>query len=225
MSYLAVNHGAKGLVYYSYFDIIRNDADYATRWPQIKEIASEVDQLRSVFLSTSQTSDNDVTCNNGDIDFKLMWDGGTYYLFAVNTNNGNVTGVPFQLNLVNKPAVFDTLFEGGRQVSVISGTVTDSFGPYEVHVYHWQGSFEEDGDGDGFTGEQGDCDDEDPNVNPGADEVCDDGIDNDCDGDIDEGCDQAADSGGAVVDDGDGGGGGGCFIGTAAPGPYVDPPF
>jgi len=41
-----------------------------------------------------------------------------------------------------------------------------------------------DADGDGYWIAAGDCDDNDPNVNPGADEVCD-GIDNDCDGDID----------------------------------------
>ncbi len=91
MSYLAVNHGAKGLIYYSYFDI-RNDANYDTRWIEIKDIASEIDQLRSVFLSTSQTSDNDVTCNNGDIGFKLMWYDGIYYLLAVNTKEETISG-------------------------------------------------------------------------------------------------------------------------------------
>jgi hypothetical protein len=231
MSYLAVNHGAKGLIYYSYFNI-RDDADYATRWPQIKEIAGEIDSLRPVLLSIDQTNENDVVCDNADIDFKLMWDLGTYYLLAVNTrvnadgepvDNNNVS---FEINLVNKPTVFDTLFEGGRQVSVISSAVTDNFGPYEVHVYR----FEVDGDGDGFTGEQGDCDDADPDINPNADEVCDDAIDNNCDGNIDEGCDQAADGGGAGVDDGDGGGGGGgggggCFISTAAIGPFMNPVF
>jgi len=39
-------------------------------------------------------------------------------------------------------------------------------------------------DADGYYGDV-DCDDTDPDVNPGAEEICDDGIDNDCDGDTD----------------------------------------
>jgi len=44
----------------------------------------------------------------------------------------------------------------------------------------------EDVDGDGFTIEDGDCDDNDASINPGATEVCN-GVDDNCDGQIDEG--------------------------------------
>ena len=40
-----------------------------------------------------------------------------------------------------------------------------------------------DADGDGYI--EDDCDDNDANVHPGKEELCD-GLDNDCDGDIDE---------------------------------------
>ena len=39
-----------------------------------------------------------------------------------------------------------------------------------------------DHDKDGFTKEQGDCDDSDPTINPDATEICGDGIDQDCSG-------------------------------------------
>ena len=47
------------------------------------------------------------------------------------------------------------------------------------------GTAADDGDRDGWTDDE-DCDDGDPEVNPGAEELCD-GIDNNCDGEIDEG--------------------------------------
>jgi uncharacterized protein (TIGR02145 family) len=47
-----------------------------------------------------------------------------------------------------------------------------------------------DDDNDGYTENQGDCDDANAQVNPGATEI-EDGIDNDCDGEIDEGFNQS----------------------------------
>ena len=39
--------------------------------------------------------------------------------------------------------------------------------------------------GDGYSEDQGDCDDNNKDVNPGAKEICDDNIDNNCNGDND----------------------------------------
>ena len=41
-------------------------------------------------------------------------------------------------------------------------------------------------DDDSFTGNEGDCDDADPAINPNAQDICD-GVDNNCDGQVDEG--------------------------------------
>lgn len=49
-------------------------------------------------------------------------------------------------------------------------------------------SLSTDDDGDGISENQGDCDDENPAIYPGAPEICKDGIDNDCDGEEDENC-------------------------------------
>lgn len=45
-----------------------------------------------------------------------------------------------------------------------------------------------DDDGDGWSEVEGDCDDADPDVSPGATEACEDRVDDDCDGVPDDGC-------------------------------------
>jgi hypothetical protein len=137
MTYLAINHGAKGLVYYSYFNI-RNDADFHIRWPQLKEIAREVDNLRSVILSIERTDKNEIICNNKDIDFKLMRKHDAYYLSAVNTKKKTISNVSFRNKAQHKQEIISVLFEDNRQLVVNKDNFTDDFGPYEVHIYHWK---------------------------------------------------------------------------------------
>ena len=80
----------------------------------------------------------------------------------------------------------------------------------------------DDDDGDTYTEREGDCDDNDASVYPGATEICGDGIDQDCNG-SDLSCSDAAagagqesasdsDTGDQSSGGGGGGGGGGCFI-------------
>ncbi len=57
-----------------------------------------------------------------------------------------------------------------------------------------------DRDGDGYYADTGDnalvdCDDDDPDINPGAREYCGDDLDNDCDGQVDENCPLLPDTG------------------------------
>nr|HOO45290.1 MopE-related protein [Deltaproteobacteria bacterium] len=77
-------------------------------------------------------------------------------------------------------------YDGDSSIGLYVTTCTDG--------YAWEYRFKVsdtgiDADGDGYTYAQGDCDDSDPDIHPGAIDVCGDGIDNDCDGVIDDGCD------------------------------------
>lgn len=64
--------------------------------------------------------------------------------------------------------------------SISDGTLIDSEVVIEIDASPLDPNV--DNDGDGYTINQGDCDDTNPTVYPGAEEICDDGLDNDCNG-------------------------------------------
>lgn len=153
MTYLATNHGAQGLIYYSYFDI-RGDDDYQERWDAVREIAGEIDQLKDVFLSIEETNEDDIVCDNPNIDFKLMRKADTYYLFAVNIAQEFLADVSFQVLTADKPARIETLFEDtGTFKPDTSCSFRMDFQPYDVHVFKWSSHCQAgDLDGNGTVG-------------------------------------------------------------------------
>jgi hypothetical protein len=71
--------------------------------------------------------------------------------------------------------------------SVLNATVDGAFAFYfsEVEPFLDPGTSCTDQDNDGWCVDDGDCDDDDPAVNPAEEEDCNDSVDNDCDGRID----------------------------------------
>jgi len=98
-------------------------------------------------------------------------------------------GWPGLCDMVHVGLVQGDCEPGGAQqnVTVHLSTTSFAFVPAITGPLSCAGGTCEDGDSDGVTTCDGDCDDADPTRRPGAEEVCN-GIDDDCDSQIDESC-------------------------------------
>lgn len=132
MAYLAIANGAKGLVYFSYYNL-RVLPNYEELWSGLKRIAKEVEVLSPVLLSPEDLGAVSCSPSDAQIHTKLKELDGQLYLIAVNADN-----TPCKVTFDVKhplPKQADVMFEG-RFARDIEGTkLTDSFKPYEVHVY------------------------------------------------------------------------------------------
>ena len=73
------------------------------------------------------------------------------------------------------------LYLASASLAFLAGCGEGEVSDYTGYASDYSGcTADEDADGDGWD-EYEDCDDDDPAVNPEAEEVCDDEIDNDCD--------------------------------------------
>ena len=112
--------------------------------------------------------------------FRISSDGsfsneGSFAFFWSSTENNNDTNFAWfrylGFNYINLYRSFDGYKPNGFSVRFVRDGDVDSN--------------EIDDDNDGYTENQGDCDDTNASINPGANEI-EDGIDNNCDGEIDE---------------------------------------
>ena len=127
------------------------------------------------------------TNNNGDsVSFSTTTDGNGIYLFpALLPGNYAVSVIPpadyvLSTNVVSamatRTAAAVESTSSQIDVALVADDRTIDFG---FMLYDPNNT---DDDGDGFTENQGDCDDTDPTIHPNATEVCGDGIDQDCNG-------------------------------------------
>ncbi len=131
MTYLGLIHGAKGLIYYCYYDL-RVLPQYKEMWGWMKSIAAEVKTLSPVLLSTQLAGHWRVSPSDTPIQARLFRHGDRLYLLAANPTT---TSCEARFDL--EPATgrrAEVLFEN-RDIPANHGTFRDAFTPLAVHVY------------------------------------------------------------------------------------------
>jgi len=84
MTYLCLIHGAHGLIFYSYFDLLHDRAGFEKRWADMLVVGREVKQLEPALLSTAKPPGFSVKVSDGSVQFAWRADdrGNAYLLLA-----------------------------------------------------------------------------------------------------------------------------------------------
>jgi len=130
MTYLALVHGAKGILFWAHTASKYYIRDYPDHWEAMKKIAGELKLLTPVLLTPN--SKIQVAVEGSGIDWMLKEMSGALYLLAVN-KDPKPTAVSFTLPDVDKFQA-EELFQS-RRLAIEDGSIKDEFKPLEVHVY------------------------------------------------------------------------------------------
>lgn len=157
MTYLALVHGAKGILWFVYTGFcIHSDevarktglpsgqaawvfrgtipACYPLRWDGITRIAREVKELAPLLLAPDPEQTQSVTEGGDAVHCVLKGQGAERLLLAVNTRNRQAA---FRCLLPGVRGAPDVLWED-RKASLEDGVLEDIFQPYEVHAYSFR---------------------------------------------------------------------------------------
>ncbi len=130
MTYLALVHGAKGIIYWCFYNMSYLP-DFAERWHFMKLIGAEVKELFPVLLSPQEISISTEPANEAIHRLTKVTDGGRY-LLAVNASR-NPHRPSFRLP--NGAAETVKVKFENRTIPVKDGLITDFFAPLAAHVY------------------------------------------------------------------------------------------
>jgi len=134
MSYLALIHGAKGLIYYAFGDFKRSP-DYEARWPAMKEIGAEMKKLGDIITRGERLSPAPVTCDQKAIDLAVWRLDGVLYVLATNASDAPCKAtftIPQsllpQINRIER-------FNASGEVAPSQPGLADDFAPFACQAY------------------------------------------------------------------------------------------
>lgn len=130
----AIIHGAKGIVYFPQsFRPDRTDGTPAAVAAEMTKTDAEIAKMAAVLNSDSDASSNPMTLTGGLEGTWRQYQGKTYY-FVLNFSHTAAKGARVDLSAaagLTQVAVADE----ARSLMLSSGGITDSFAPYQLHIY------------------------------------------------------------------------------------------
>lgn len=142
MVYLALNHGAKGIMFYALVEILNKDGDppeylwhleKSNLKDTVIEIASDLKKLGPIFLSTEKPDISVKTDKNLPIDIAVFSHNGKTYISAVNMEKCYLN-VFFKISGL-KNTVNIKEFHSLREISPHNKGFNDTFKPYDTKIY------------------------------------------------------------------------------------------
>jgi predicted DNA-binding protein len=128
VTYLALTHGASGIVYWEYNSARQNP----TIWETMKKISLEIKELTPAL--TSPTSKKKAIVSNEHIHHILKETKDAYYLITVSDSKDALQAVALELPWLPDGTKAEVMFEN-RSVATAAGRLTDDFTTYQRHVY------------------------------------------------------------------------------------------
>jgi hypothetical protein len=133
-AWLAVIHGIKGISWWgplAYIDVERKAAMGA--------FTSRINNLKDVILSTTtRTVSSDQISPHSRVDVMVRENAATIYVFAARLSDIGEENDPTifaQLTISGLGDAVASVYGDGRTVPVATGTLTDRFAPFDVHIY------------------------------------------------------------------------------------------
>lgn len=138
--WMALIHGARGFMYFAHRFVPEFDAAYMLHNDEIRagvaEINQQVHSLAPILNTPTIAGEVTVNSSNPDVPISTMVKkrGGITYLFAVGMRDGETTGT-FEFSSGLKGDSRIEVVGEDRTIRAVNGGFTDTFAPYEVHIY------------------------------------------------------------------------------------------
>jgi len=133
MTYLALVHSAKGIIYWAHTASKYYIHNYPEHWEAVKKLAGELRDLSPMLLTVDSKRKAEVSPGSATIDTMVKELDGGVYLFAVNREPEACTA-SFGISRLSATGEAEVLFEN-RKVVLSGGAWEDQFKPLAVHVY------------------------------------------------------------------------------------------